>query len=465
MSKIKGKQIADATISTANIIDSAITTAKLAGTITPAKLDLSQDFAFTGAVTAQEPTASNHVTTKNYVDGQLQGLDIKESVVATTTAILAVSASSSVNAGSGTITLADGDGGFNATADTFTVDGQSLSADDRVLIKDGININNGGADQTVNGIYTVGALNATTLVLTRASDSNTSAELSPGSFCFVEKGTTNGDSGFVATHDANPTLGTNNITYTQFSGGGSVTAGDGISKSGNTLSVDLDSNSGLAVGANGVKLDVSTLADASSVAVGSDTIVINASGTTKELSIVELVGSIKSSGLSAASGQLSANVAGPSGLELSGGAINVKLDSANTALSLSTAGLKVALHTEGSVDATSGGLRSPVASVISELSRNPSAVSSDDGDTGLTIGYTPAADSIVSVFVNGVRIQLSNGSGNESAGEGYFANPSAATTARSLSDIVANDKFIWNGSSAYALEASDVVDFVYETFK
>lgn len=464
MALIKGKQLADSAISTAKIADSAVTSAKLAGSITPAKLDLGEDYAFTGVVTVSNtPTQDTHVTNKAYVDAQVQGLDIKESVIRATASVISVTSSSSINASAGTITIADGEGGYSQTNSTLTIDGGAIGqANLRVLVKDGISFDGGSTNNTVNGIYTVGSLGGATLVLTRATDSNTSAKLSPGSFCFVEQGTANADNGFVATHDVNPTLGTTNISYTQFSSTGTVTAGDGITKSGSEISINLDgANSGLSVGANGLKLDAANLTDASSVTVASDKVVATIGGATQDLAISTLATGIASSGLTATNGAISVNVSGATGLELQGGAVKVKLDTANSALSLSANGLKVALDADGSIDATSG-LRAPVASVISQLAQNPTAGNTDGYDTGLTMSYTPSADAVVSVFVNGVRAHVGNGTNN--GVDCYFVSPSATTTAKDIADIAANDQLRWNGSSAYALAADDLIDIVYPTF-
>jgi hypothetical protein len=181
------------------------------------------------------PTADTDAATKAYVDGVAQGLDIYDTVVAATTASFTMASTASTT----TLVLADGEGGFNASADTFTVDNVSLSQGDRVLIKDGVNSNNTGDSDKWNGIYTVGDLTAASLTLTRAADMDVPSEFNTGAFFFVEQGDTNDDNGFVLTTDGTVTVGTSNIEFTQFSGAGAITAGGGLSKTGNTLSIDI----------------------------------------------------------------------------------------------------------------------------------------------------------------------------------------------------------------------------------
>lgn len=156
--------------------------------------------------------------TKSYVDAVAQGLSPKQSVQEATAAALPTN---TYLAGVITIT---------ATG-TLTVDGQVVALNDRVLVQNETPAAN-------NGIYlctTAGAVGVAA-VLTRATDSNTGAKIL-GGFVFVELGTVNASSGFVNTNATAPTIGTTAITYTQFSGAGEITAGSGLAKSGNTLSV------------------------------------------------------------------------------------------------------------------------------------------------------------------------------------------------------------------------------------
>lgn len=161
---------------------------------------------------------------KSYVDAVQQGLDVKESVKVATTANL----SSTYNNGAGTLTN-------NLANATIQIDNRTLSNSDRVLVKD----QSTGAQ---NGIYqvTTAGDGSTPWVLTRSNDADTAEDLTGGSFTFVEDGDTNADNGYVFTHNGTPTLGTTDLTVSQFSGAGQITAGNGLTKVGNQIDVNPD---------------------------------------------------------------------------------------------------------------------------------------------------------------------------------------------------------------------------------
>lgn len=94
-----------------------------------------------------------------------------------------------------------------------SVDGVTLVVGDRVLLKNGA----AGAD---NGIYTVTALGGASAKwkLTRATDANTSAQVTSGMYTEIEEGTANAGTGWLLS-TANPiTLNTTALTFTQYSG-------------------------------------------------------------------------------------------------------------------------------------------------------------------------------------------------------------------------------------------------------
>ena len=174
---------------------------------------------------------ANSLANKTYVDQVAQGLDAKPSTRVATTANLTATYSNGTAGVGATLTN-------SASQAAFEVDGVTPSQNDRVLVK----------DQTTaaqNGIYvlsTVGSGSAN-WVLTRATPEDQPAELSGGSFVFVEEGTANGDNGYVFTHTGAPTFGTTALDVTQFSGAGQINAGAALSKTGNQMDVEVDGSS------------------------------------------------------------------------------------------------------------------------------------------------------------------------------------------------------------------------------
>ncbi len=186
---------------------------------------VSSTFVFPGTVTLNaDPVSGLQAATKQYVDSVATGLDLKASVRAATTAALpAVTA-----AGSGVgKTLTENSNG------ALTIDGVTMSVNDRVLVKNQAT----GAD---NGIYVVTATGsgAAVFVLTRATDADSSAEVTAGLFTFVEEGSVNADTGWVLTTNATITLDTTALAFSQFSGAGTYTASQGIALSGIDIQTD-----------------------------------------------------------------------------------------------------------------------------------------------------------------------------------------------------------------------------------
>ena len=177
------------------------------------------------------PTQATDASTKAYVDSVKQALDIKDSCRVATEAAISGTYNNGTSGVGATLTY-----GSNGA---ISVDGVTLIANNRILVKD-------QSDAKQNGIYFVSTVGdgSNAAVLTRALDADSSADVTGGLFTFIEEGSTNADAGFVLSNvTGSATLGTTNIGFTQFSGAGSVTAGAGLGKTGNTLSVNVDNTS------------------------------------------------------------------------------------------------------------------------------------------------------------------------------------------------------------------------------
>lgn len=144
------------------------------------------------------------IATREYVDATLQNLDWKNSVKAITAAALA--AYTRV----GNVITANANGALAA------VNGITLSADDRMALKDGA----AGAD---NGIYSVTQVGSadTPFILTRTTDADSSDKFTARLAFEVEQGTNAGL--WHCTNTGTITLNTTSITIAQLSGGASLT--------------------------------------------------------------------------------------------------------------------------------------------------------------------------------------------------------------------------------------------------
>jgi hypothetical protein len=236
------------------------------------------------------PTADADAATKAYVDAIKQGLDVKDSVRLATTANISLNG-------------------------LLEVDGVQTVVGDRVLVKNQDDAEDNGIYVVVDGDWT------------RSIDANTDTKVTSGMYVFVEEGTSNADAGFVLS-TVNPiVLGTTELVFTQFSGAGQLTAGTGLSKSGNTVNVNVD----------GTTIEVN----------GSDNIAIKAGGVdTTQLANQSVtagkLGVVAGSGLSQATegedtGKLQVNTG--AGIQVLENNVAVKLD--GTSLSAGVDGLKV----------------------------------------------------------------------------------------------------------------------------
>ena len=179
---------------------------------------------------------TNSLVSKEYVDAVKVGLDFKDSVRVASTANVTVSGPGAA------------------------IDGVTLSSNDRVLLKD-------QSTASENGIY---VFNGAASALTRATDADSSAEVTSGLFVFVEQGTANADNGFVLTTDGSITVGSTSLTFTQFSGAGQIVAGDAITKTGNQLDVN-DDNITLEVASDALRIKGITTTAVGDLLIGAAT--------------------------------------------------------------------------------------------------------------------------------------------------------------------------------------------------
>jgi hypothetical protein len=216
-------------------VDNTTDANKPVSTATQTALDLKAPIAsptFTGTVTLPgAPTSDLHAATKLYVDNVTAGINFHQSVHVATTANLSADYNNGTNGIGATLTA-------SANAAWPTIDGHtSFTQYDRILVKN-------QTDAKQNGIYILSDLGGVSSkwILTRATDAdnNPTGEMKNGDFVLVINGTTQASVGYINNSAANPiVIGTDNITYTEFSAGKTVVAGNGLQEATpGTLSID-----------------------------------------------------------------------------------------------------------------------------------------------------------------------------------------------------------------------------------
>lgn len=288
-----------------------------------------------GRFQVAEPQNPLDAANKAYVDAARSGLDVKQSVHVATT------------------------GPVNLATDLNTgdvIDGHTLETGDRVLVKH-------QTTASENGIYVV----AVSGTAQRATDADTSAEVTSGMFTFVTNGTVNGDTGWVLTTDNPITLGTTPLVFAQFSGTGQIIAGEALEKDGSTLNV---------------------LVDGTSIEVHNDELRI-ASGAA-------------GAGLSASAGVLSVAPHINGGLEISDDELQIKINGSVSGLVTSSAGLALSGNLAGDGLTFTNGVLSRDAIDLAQGSNDTTGtLPIDQGGTGETsasaargaLAETPSAGS------------------------------------------------------------------------
>lgn len=237
----------------------------------------SHDFTGSGGITVPTPSGDNDAVNKAYADGLRQGVKIKDPCKA----------------------LADSNqtlSGLPSNIDGVT----SWSGGDRVLLQNQTTPDENGIWEVQSGSWT------------RPNDFDT-GDSAAGSQIWINQGTSYGDSQWTCTTDPpNDVVDTDSIAFTQTSGAGQITAGTGLTKSGNTVNVG-DGSTGNIGGIARTANDISAAVDDSSVEVASNLIQIKDLGvTTGKLGNTSVtsakLGAVAGNGLTGGSGSaLAAN--------------------------------------------------------------------------------------------------------------------------------------------------------------
>jgi hypothetical protein len=224
ISNNKVKVDIDSTVAT--LTDQQTLTNKVLGTNVDLGADL--DAASFKIINLGAPTQANDAATKAYVDATAEGLHVKPAVLAATTVDLGATYNNGTNGVDATLTI--------PAIATLNIDGQTAwEVGDGILVKD-------QDDAFENGRYyvvTVGDA-GTAWVLKRCIACDEADEI-PSAYVFVQAGSTYVATGWVALVE-NPTtftVGQDDITWEQFSGAGTYTAGTGLDLNGTEFVLDL----------------------------------------------------------------------------------------------------------------------------------------------------------------------------------------------------------------------------------
>lgn len=192
----------------------------------------SQKITNLAAPTAGSTDAARMIDVENAVNSAAAGIDSKASVRLVAT-------------------------GNVATSGLTAIDGVTPVAGDRILLV-------GQTTASQNGVYV-----AASGTWARATDADTTGEITPGAFWFVEEGTTYGKTQWRCNNTGSITIGTTAITIVQFGAANTYTAGNGLVLSGNDFSIG--SGTGISVTADAIAIDTNTVVRKVSATIGDGT--------------------------------------------------------------------------------------------------------------------------------------------------------------------------------------------------
>lgn len=292
-----------------------------------------------------DASAANDLVRYSQISGLTDGMKAKQAVAVASTADIDLS----------------------VAADPSPIDGYTLAAGDRILLK----------DQTApeeNGIYdAVDETDPTTW--TRSSDYNDPSEI-PGSYTVAEHGTV-GQGVLYVTTSSPAAIGTDPIVFVARSIT-SYTGGDMITLTGSAFSVDLASNSGLESTNPGNT--------AGQLRIKSDTTTANTLGITLTSNGAGVKYDSNSFSESSETLSLASGVAGD-GLSLTSGVLAVKLEASNPSLQISSDELGIKFDAAGALSKGAGGTKANVDGSTIEIATNALQVK----DLGITTAKIAAA--------------------------------------------------------------------------
>lgn len=490
-------QLTDSTSTTSSTLAATATAVKSAYDLANAALPKSGG-TMTGYITLHaDPSSSSHAATKNYVDSVAQGLHVHAVADAGTTAKLATLAGVAVSYSSGTQAIT-WTGGTAANAAGFT-DGVTLTANtteasaSRILVKNEGDA--GGLGAAYNGTYYVYGARE----LRRTTDGNTAADYAGGDFCYIVNGTIYEATGWVQTEKV-VTLDTTPIIWQQFSGAGTITAGNGLTASGTTIDVGTASTARIVVNADNIDLATVSQSNTSGTAginfVQSHTVdsygrvsaTVSAdvrTGSTSQTGILQLTDSVSSTSTTTAATPNSVKTSydlANAALPKSGGTMTGKLVATASTTSIASiqlqAGVDPSLPQVGDIwfnsssavyrGSTAGSNVKTFAFVDSTMTGtwNGNTIGTSYGGTGLTSFTSGGAvyATSTSALTTGTLPVASGGTGITSFGTGvatWLGTPSSANLAAAITDETGSGVLVFGTGPTISLPIIDNIKIGY----
>lgn len=262
-------------------------------------------------------SANNHAASWGQVQNLALGLGSKKAVDVASTANVTIASA-----------LENGD----------SLDGVTLATGMRALLKN-------QTDQKENGIYVVVASGAAS----RATDADVTADFANGMIVAVRQGTANNDTLWLMTNNTAPTLGSDNITFSAVTNGGTTyVAGDGLSDS-PTNTFNVATGAGLEISSDTVRIAAAAAGAGLTGGAGSALAVGAGTGITVNADDVALSASVAGAGLTHTAGVL--DVVGDASITVAANSLGLATGVSGAGLTLTTGVLDIGAGTGITVNA------------------------------------------------------------------------------------------------------------------